>query len=799
MAPNTYASALFKCAKINRPMKKYLPVLIYLYSTIALSQAKKSYTVGVLVDFQTEELVPIFDRLETQVRSVVGEDAVIIFKDDYKLINNYSIQKAKENYNQLLANDTDIILAFGPINSQIISNLKVHHKPTILFGSVNRDFNTIDITKETSGVENFTYLLESESYRDDFARFKELTGFENVGIVIEAALVDILPLKETFDKEFESLDASYKLIPFSEATDISSNLDGIDAVYIAGGFFLSEEENKNLAKIFIEKKLPSFTINGTNDVQNGIMATNQSDDNIDQFFRRIALTIEAYVTGTPLADLPVFIDYEPKLTINYNTAEAIGVPIKYSLLGQTNFVGEFENAISEKRYNLLTAIDDALKNNLSLQSSQKNVALSSQDVKVAKSNYLPSLTASGTGTYIDPNLAEISSGQSPEFSTAGNITLQQTLFSEAANANIAIQKSLQKAQEENFNSAELDLIFSASNLYFNALILKANTQIQVQNLALTRKNLEIAEQNFEAGQSGKSDLLRFRSQLAQNTQSMVEAINQLEQGFIGLNQALNNPVAYEIDVEDVALDEGVFENYNYTELTNLLDDPRLREPFIDFLIEEGHRNAPELRSLDYNLDATARNIKLNGFGRLLPTLALQGQYNNTFIRSGVGSTAPVGFTLLDNNYNAVVSLSIPIINQNLSNINRRTAMIQKEQLEINMADTELAIATNVRSGVLNLVNQVSNIKLSKISEVTAKEALDLTQASYSNGAVNIVQLLDAQNNYLSAQLSRVNATYNFLINSLQLERYFGYYFVLNSDTENDAFRQRFFEYLNTKN
>lgn len=780
-------------------MKKYLSVIIFLFCTIALSQTKKNYNIGVLVDFQTEELAPIFDKLETQVRSVVGEDAVINFRKEYNLVNNYSLQKAQENYNQLLANDADIILAFGPVNSQIISKLKVHQKPTILFGAVNRDFNTIDITKETSGVENFTYLLESESYRDDFVRFKELTGFKNVGIAIEAALVDILPLKETFDKEFETLDASYKLIPFSEASDISSNLDGIDAVYIAGGFFLSEEENKNLAKILIEKKLPSFTINGTNDVQNGIMATNQSDDNIDQFFRRIALTIEAYVTGTPLADLPVFIDYEPKLTINYNTAQAIGVPIKYSLLGQTNFVGEFENSISEKRYNLLNLIADALKNNLSLQSNQKNVALSSQDVKVAKSNYLPSLTASGTGTYIDPNLAEISNGQNPEFSTTGNITLKQTLFSEAANASIAIQKSLQKAQEENFNSAELDLIFNASNLYFNALILKANTQIQVENLALTRKNLEIAEQNFEAGQAGKSDLLRFRSQVAQNTQSMVEAINQLEQGFIGLNQALNNPIAYEIDVENVSLDEGVFERYNYSQLTNMLDDPRLREPFIDFLIEEANRNAPELRALDYNLDATNRNIKLNGFGRLLPTLALQGQYNNTFNRSGAGSTAPAGFALVDNYYNAGISISIPIVNQNLSNINKQTAMIQKEQLEINKEDTKLAIATNVRSGVLNLVNQVSNIELSKISEETAKEALELTQASYSSGAVNIVQLLDAQNNYLSAQLSRVNATYNFLINSLQLERYFGYYFVLNSEAENDAFRQRFFEYLNTEN
>lgn len=780
-------------------MKKYLSVLICLYSTIALSQAKKTYNIGVLVDFQTEELAPIFNKLETQVRSVVGEDAVINFRKDYNLVNNYNLQKAQENYNQLLTNDTDIILAFGPINSQIISNLKVHQKPTILFGAVNRDLNAIDITKATSGIENFTYLIASESYQDDLTKFKELSGFKNVGIAVEAPLVAILPLEETFDRELEALGANYKLIPFTTPSDIIENLEGIDAVYMAGGFFLTEEENKQLAKIFIERKLPSFTTNRTNDVQNGIMATNQSDENIDQFFRRIALSIEAYVTGTPLADLPVFIDYEPQLTINYNTAQAIGVPIKYSLLGQTNFVGASENPISDKRYSLLTAIDDALKNNLSLRSNQKDVALSSQDVKVAKSNYLPSLTASGQGTYIDPNLAEISNGQNPEFSTAGNITLQQTLFSEAANANIAIQKSLQKAQEENFSSAELDLIFNTSNLYFNALILKANTQIQLQNLALTKKNLEIAEQNFEAGQAGKSDMLRFRSQLAQDTQSMVEAINQLEQGFIGLNQALNNPIAYEIDVEDVVLAEGVFERYNYTELTDLLDDPRLREPFIDFLIEEAKRNAPELRSLNYNLDATERNIKLNGFGRLLPTVALQGQYNNTFSRSGAGSIAPAGFTLLDNNYNAVVSLSIPIINQNLSNINKQTAMIQKEQLEINMADTELAIATNVRSGVLNLVNQVSNIKLSKISEETAKEALELTQTSYSNGAVNIVQLLDAQNNYLSAQLRRINATYNFLINSLQLERYFGYYFVLNSDAENDAFRQRFFEYLNTKN
>ncbi len=780
-------------------IKHKLLLLLLLFSFVAFSQINKTYNIGILIDQQSPELQPLLERLKSEIVAVVGEDATIQFPERSVLVNNFDLFRARQNYDMLLSNDTDIILAFGIVNNQIISPLKAHNKPTILFGAVNRDLHELDLTNATSGIENFTYLVESESFEEDLKKFKELTNFKTLGIAVDAPFVDILPLKETFDREIGELDSDYRLIPFNTIADILSNLEGLDALYMAGGFFLSKEENKQLAKAFIQAKLPSFTVNGTDDVRNGFMATYQSDDNLTQFFRRIALTIESFVSGAPLSELPVYIDYTPRLTINYNTAEAIGVPIKYSLVGQTDFVGEFKNVISEKDYDLLEAINDALENNLSLRSNQKDVELARQDIKSANSNYLPSLTAAGTATYVDPDAAEVSGGQNPEFSTAGNITLNQTLFSEASNANISIQRHLQKAQEANFNTSELDLIFDVSNAYFNALILKVNAQIQSRNVDLTKRNLEVAQQNFEAGQSGKSDMLRFRSEMAQNTQSMVEAVNQLEQGFLVLNQLLNNPVDLEIDVEDVQFNEGIFERYNYEEFFDLLDNPTLREPFIDFLIQEAHKNAPELESLDYNLQATERNIKLNSYGRLLPTLALQGQYSSTFSRSGAGSTAPQGGSLLDNTYNAGLNLSIPIVNQNLSNINRQTAMIQKEQLEINKSNVELGIAVNIRNAVLNLINQVSNIQLSRISEETAQEALELTQASYSSGAVNIVQLLDAQNNYLNAQLSRANASYNYLINSLQVERFLGYYFLLNSEEKNNEFRQGFFEYLNTRN
>lgn len=781
-------------------MKKPIITILFCLCVLGLFAQKKNYNIGVLVDLTTEEIEPIRKKLEREIQAVVGEDAIMNFPADTYLVSNFDLNRAQKNYEQLVNDEAiDIILAFGVMNNMIIKNQNNYPKPTFLFGALNLDLIDVDLTQQTSGIENFTYLIQTISFKEDLKKLKELTNFNNVGIVIEQKVADILPLKETFDTQLAALQSSYILIPYNTVEEIIAGLDGVDAVYLAGGFFLQSDQIKRLAKVFIDKKLPCFTTTNKNDVIDGLFATNQGEDQLDILLRRIALSIEAYVSGEKLADLPVFIESNPRLTINYNTAEKIDVPIKYSLINSTDFVGDFKNAISNKQYNLLTAIDQVLTQNLSLASQQKDVELSEQDVKTANSNYLPNLTTSASAVYVDPDQAAQSFGQNPEYSTTGNITLEQVIFSEAANANIAIQKQLLKAQKENLNATQLDLIFEIANTYFTTLILKANAQVQLRNLDLTKRNLQIAQQNFEAGQSGKSDVLRFQSEMAQNTQSLVEAANQLEQGFVVLNQLLNNPTETEIDVENVEMNKGIFKEYNYDQLTQLLDNPKLREIFTRFLIEEAKKNAPELKSLNYNIDATKRSERLYGSGRFFPTVALQAQYNRTFNRSGAGSTPTQGINLLDDNYNVALSVSLPIFNQNQNNINKQNAIIQKEQLTINKENLELGISADVRNNILNLINQFSNIELSEISEMTAKEALELTQTSYSSGSVTVIQLLDAQTNYLNAQLAKTNAIYNFLINAIQLERSLGYYFLLNTEDENNKFRQRFLEYQTNKN
>ncbi|MGJ8736992.1 TolC family protein [Zobellia laminariae] len=780
-------------------MKKQILILLVLLFTQLLVAQVRTYNVGILVDVRNEKIDSLLVNLKTQIKTVVGKDAIINFSEKNMLVNDFDFTKAKQQYNQLVANETDIILAFGIVNNELVIKQETHKKPTVLFGAINKDFNRIDLSKNKSDINNLTYLVEEESYKNDLKKLKELTNFKNVGIIIDKPFIDMLPIKATFDAISESIGTNYTLIPFESVSDITSKLDTVDAVYMAGGFFLSDLEIATLSSVFIEKKLPSFTINNVTYVEKGFMATNNPTINYNQILRRLALTVEQYINGTPLAEIPVFVDYKSQLTINYNTAELTNVAIKYSLINTVEFVGKFDNVLSEKKYNLLELIEKGLHRNLALKSQEKEVVLRSQDVKTAKSNYLPSITANAGANYVDPDVAVLGFGQTPEFQTSGNITLQQTIFSETANATISIQKNLKKAQQENFNAIELNTVLNISNVYFNTLILKANAQIQKSNLDLTKRNLKIAEQNFNLGQSSKSDVLRFNSQMAQNNQAMIESVNQLEQGFIALNQLLNNPIHTKIDVDNTTLGENVFGAFQYEQFVDLLDSPTTREMFVEFLIEEARKNAPELKALGYNLSAAERSIQLNGKGRFLPTVQLQGQYNSVFNRNGAGSTTQPGFVLPDNNYTVGVAMSIPIFNRNQTNINRKTALIQKDQLNILKENTEQVIDVNVRNSILNVINQISNIELSKISEQTAKEALELTQVSYASGAVNVVQLIDAQNNYINTQLASATAVYGYLVNMIQVERFIGHYFLLSTTEDNSKFTQRFIAYLNTKN
>lgn len=251
-------------------------------------------------------------------------------------------------------------------------------------------------------------------------------------------------------------------------------------------------------------------------------------------------------------------------------------------------------------------------------------------------------------------------------------------------------------------------------------------------------------------------------------------------------------MSLKIDIESINLESGRYDDYDYQQIFEVIDNPMLREKFVAFLIQEARTNAPELHALDYNLKAAQRATALYKRSKFLPTLALQGQYNYTMLRKGKGTTYPTGFTAPpDGTYNVGLNLSIPIFQQNLRNLNRQKSLLQEKQIEIQYDQVIQTLSRNVSDGILNLVAQITNIEISKISAQSAKESLELTQVGYSNGAVNITSLIDAQRTYIQAQQQQSNAIYNYLIAATQLERIIGFYFVMNDSETNQAFINRF--------
>ena len=257
-----------------------------------MNAQKPSYSIGFLFDKLEPEARPIIEQLKKEIKTVVGEDAIINFSMQNQLENDFNFEKARQQYNELVSK-TDMIISFGLYNNIIINKESSFPKPTILIGGFHSEIANFDASKKASGINNFTYMVTSNSYAKDVEQFKKLSSFKKLGIVIEKPLMDAVDFNAIFNSIKNDVAFDFKLIPFDNVSDITSNLIDIDALYFAGGFSLDDTEVQQVSQALIEKKLPSFSSIRKSDVANGIMASTVSDDNIEQFFRRIALNVEA--------------------------------------------------------------------------------------------------------------------------------------------------------------------------------------------------------------------------------------------------------------------------------------------------------------------------------------------------------------------------------------------------------------------------------------------------------------------------------------------------------------------------
>jgi outer membrane protein TolC len=316
-----------------------------------------------------------------------------------------------------------------------------------------------------------------------------------------------------------------------------------------------------------------------------------------------------------------------------------------------------------------------------------------------------------------------------------------------------------------------------------------------ENVGVTRKNYDIARAKEQVGYSGTSDVFRWESELALDNIDLNSAQAQLRQAQFNLNNLLNRPISEEFKLADIALSDSIILIFD-ERLTQYINNPGIIELFADFMVEEAFRNLPEIKQLDAAVNVQERSLKSQNRAFALPSLALSGQYDypigNYYYPEGVNAIP------LQPTYNAAVALQVPIF-QGRSRIHQQQqTKIGLLQLQDQMQDLRNKLEFQVRANLETAGASFSNMALSRQSAEAAQKNFEIIQNSYRQGLVNVTSLIDAQNAALSAKINATNAAYTFISDFLAVERAVGYFHFLALEESQEAFLQRFIQFIENK-
>lgn len=782
---------------MNRFFLTTLIVCLAFVSTLSSQNVR----IGVLSDYElSEDYVQLAEQLQREIQTVLGQSRKVVLPQDHLVASGRSLQEAALSY-LALAETSDFIIAIGPISVKAaISNdeLKV---PTIGVGVIDPDIQDLPLTPEgTSGVKNFTYVFTSKDFETEISKFHEIAPFSNLTVLVQQVPAEIFNESKAIvqiNKLETSLNATIRFIEMGE--NVGESLSGLndetDAVYIAMPLTGSATYLEEISEILIQRKLPSFSANKWH-VDHGIMGSISMDNARSQVLRKIAIIVDDVLNSQPMEAMNVHLNNKEELFLNLNTARKINFSPEFKHIFTANLVRGVTDA--SQIYSLDEIINSAIESNLDIKISEKDFELTEQDIKYAKSQFMPTLDVSATGIQVNEESTSRLTGQS-ETTLKGVGSLQQLIYSEEAIAGIKIQKHMHQAQKFALQQDVLGVLLDTYVAYFNVLSAKSYLAIQNENLTVSKKNLELAKIRVSLGSSSNADVYRWESEVANAMQTVVEANTAVMTRKLQLNTLLGHALKEEFDVEDVAIDSEVYNRFKKGELEQLTSNPGELATLSRFFVQEAMHNHPAKKQMLENIQAVERQHAMNKRMFYTPTVALQGQYSSIWHRGGVGSDPlppdqSFGIDPSDNNWNVALSVSYPLFDGTRRKVKKQQSQIQLDQLESTRISLDQNLELGVRSNVYNLIGASTNTEFSRIAADNAAKNFELVQDSYKQGMVSIVNLIDAQQAALQSKLGYSISIYDFLIAHLQLEYSIGFFSLQMSPEEKQNIQQRFLEF-----
>ncbi len=727
-------------------------------------------TVGFVLDGPPAQEDPV-DRYAAEIMEVAGKSFDIRF---VRRAADQTVAGVDAALHEMLADPgVDLLITTGTLGSFRALRAGAPPKPVIAGMLLEPAVAGLTLSKDGgSGVKNLACAAFEGVVPRDLARFRELSPFKRVAVLVDARLAEAAPdLAADLSRLLEGMDLAVSVVPVGAdaAAAVAAIPADAEAVYFAPLPGHTPEGVEALARGVNERRLPSFSLNGPADVRAGVLATLQTENETRRIGRRLANHTYRILSGDAPEILPAAMTAAENFLVNLETARGLGLVLPWETLVQAETIND-DPAQVDARFTLEQAVRTALEANLDLDEKERQVRAGAQNIPAARANLLPQVSAGGTYVSMDK---EMSSAVQPQRTLTGAITVTQLIYDEMAHANVEIQKRLQAALEQEQAGLELDVAKLAADAYLNVLRAKTYEGIQKGNLRRTLENRRLAVLRRDAGIAGPAEGYRWDAEAAQNRIEVVKAGSMRRAAEIQFNRVLNRDQEALFAVEEVNVDDALLLSCD-ADFAPLLADTARAGEVRAFLVRRGLEEAPELRQLDEAVKAQGRFYTATLRKYYLPTVGLQWETKHKFGAWGEGAQG--GFQTMvvpgmpDYSWTVGVNASLPLYAGGKRKAERIQARETVEQLKLKRTAVAQKLEQRIRTAAQMAGASRISIGQARQAAEAARKGLELVSDGYGRGVLKITDLVDAQTAALVSDLAAAGAVYQHLLDMMELYR-----------------------------
>ena len=390
------------------------------------------------------------------------------------------------------------------------------------------------------------------------------------------------------------------------------------------------------------------------------------------------------------------------------------------------------------------ALINAYSNNPTLNAARAAQRAQNENVSQALAGRRPTVSATtslggqsssssltggfGEGTFSDDVLTNSST-----------VTLTQNLFNgfQITN-NVKSAEAGVKAGFENLRNTEQNVLELAVTAFVDVLRDRKILNLQERNTNFSREQLRGSRALAEAGEGTRIDIALAEANLADSLSSLAAAKSALRGSEATYNQIIGKRPG---------------------KLSSPSDASRFLPKSLNSALAIARKSHPLINAARYNVDAGQFNVKVSE-GTLLPTVTLDANLNRSLQRGTTVSDSSTG--------TITANVTIPIYQGGSRFSNIRQAKETVSQLRIQVDEVRKQIDQAVHASWAALQSSRSQTRSAKTNVRASQLALTGLVEERKAGEATTLDVLNAQSNLITAQVSLANARRDTIVASYSL-------------------------------